>query len=99
MTASIYWFCLSTCIYIDPATNLAGSCEYVDGAAAAAIVGLVPSGSRETHDITDNVSKEVPETIGCSEILAVIVIGEEIQDGDDGSNDGSGVGGMTSSLS
>ena len=102
MTASICWFCLSTCLSIDPATVPASSREWVDGAAVAAIVGWLmagwfPSESRETCDITNNASKEVPEMIGYLEILAVMVAGGERRDGGDGSNDGSGVGGMSSS--
>ena len=65
----------------------AGSREWVDGVAVAMVgrsmmsrlmVSRFPSGSRETRVDTDNASKEVPETIGCSEILVVMVAGGEI---------------------
>ena len=99
MIVSIFCFCLSTYLSVNPVIDPASSREWVDNAAAAAMMGRFPSGSRETLNIADNASKEVSETISCLEKLAVMVEGGEIRDGDDGSNDGSGVGGTTSSLS
>ena len=81
----------------------AGSREWVDGVTALmmgrSMVGRFHSGSGETRVVTDNASEEVPETIGCSEILVVMVAGGEIRDEGDGSNDRSGVGGISSWLS
>ena len=73
MTASICWFCLLTCAFIDPAIDPAGSLDWMVGvldnptledlvtvAASAAISpGEFPSGSRETLDFIDNKSKDV----------------------------------------
>ena len=61
-------------------------------------MGPFPSRSCETCEcnVINNASKEVPEMIGSSEtILTVILVGGEMRDGGDGSNGGSGVGGMS----
>ena len=100
-----------TCSSIDPAIDPAGSLDWMVGvldnptledlvtAAALAVIspGEFPSGSCETLNFTNKKSEDVLETRGCLEILAAIMVaGGDTRDGDGGSNDGTGIGGMRS---